>query len=325
MSIYNPNAYGPVAVGLLREKWLPALGPGNPDPHLRPKLEVLTAEQLLAPHPVRDRDMAAACLAGLWLYHDFLDESHEISQTLLTPSGSYWHGLMHRREPDFSNAKYWFRRVGDHPVFEPLARRRRPGGRSLCPAVGGVPAHSDPSGTRSRSSICAKCRSPKGRPAKRCAGKSSSGSGSCCSTTAIATPQNHKDRNQAVLPILMIRYAMILWFMARSGTAINAWQISALVCRFGRHRQAHRAEQFGVVAGRRVRGGQQLLAEEDRVGPGQEAQHLQLPAHAVAAGTEADARLREGDARRGDQPHQLQANRPAPRPPAACRRSAPGS
>jgi hypothetical protein len=64
--------------------------------------------------------MAKCCLAGLWLYHDFLDESHTLSQEIHTTSGSYWHGFLHRREPDYSNAKYWFERVGNHPIFEPL-------------------------------------------------------------------------------------------------------------------------------------------------------------------------------------------------------------
>jgi hypothetical protein len=65
--------------------------------------------------------MARCCIAGLWLLHNYLDESHRISQGISTTSGSYWHGIMHRREPDYSNAKYWFRRVGDHPIFPDLA------------------------------------------------------------------------------------------------------------------------------------------------------------------------------------------------------------
>src|SRR5262245_10917568 len=105
---------------ILKEKRLAPVGPGSPNLSLTAKLHSLNVESAFAPDVIQDRDMAAACLAGLWLYHDFLDESHAISQSIDTATGSYWHGLMHRREPDFANAKYWFRRVGNHPVFELL-------------------------------------------------------------------------------------------------------------------------------------------------------------------------------------------------------------
>src|SRR5262249_11844556 len=52
---------------------------------------------------------------------DFLDESHAISQDLHNAEGSYWHAVMHRREPDAWNSKYWWRRVGKHPVFAQLS------------------------------------------------------------------------------------------------------------------------------------------------------------------------------------------------------------
>jgi hypothetical protein len=61
-------------------------------------------------------------LAGLWLYFSYFTESHEVAQELHTPEGSYWHGIVHRQEPDDWNSAYWFRRVGKHPIFEPLSQ-----------------------------------------------------------------------------------------------------------------------------------------------------------------------------------------------------------
>jgi hypothetical protein len=100
---------------LLAPDRLNELGPAEPNVAMRADLEAL-------PHKlvVKDRDFAQACYAGLWLLHDFIDESHNISQELDTIEGSAWHGILHRREPDYWNAKYWFRRVPAHPIFADL-------------------------------------------------------------------------------------------------------------------------------------------------------------------------------------------------------------
>jgi len=103
---------------------LPPLGPGTPRSHLEQRLSEVTPEALFKA-TVIDADSAACCLAGIWLWNGFLDHSHELSQSFDTYEAAWWHGIMHRREPDASNAKYWFRKVGDHPLFSTLGERVR--------------------------------------------------------------------------------------------------------------------------------------------------------------------------------------------------------
>lgn len=71
-----------------------------------------------------------ALKAALLQWHEALDESHECSQAIEGQgrhrAGDYWHAIMHRREPDYGNSKYWFRRVGTHPIFSDLGRRADP-------------------------------------------------------------------------------------------------------------------------------------------------------------------------------------------------------
>lgn len=119
--MFDPSAYGPELARLLLPERLNALGRGSPHTEARASLERLSVEQLLAPHQVIDQQMGELCRAALWLYHDCLEESHRISQSAASATGCYWHALMHRREGDFWNSKYWFRQVGQHPVFERLA------------------------------------------------------------------------------------------------------------------------------------------------------------------------------------------------------------
>ena len=51
-----------------------------------------------------------------------------VSQSLDTPTGSFWHAIMHRREGDFATSKYWYRRAGTHPVFATIDQAGGSGG-----------------------------------------------------------------------------------------------------------------------------------------------------------------------------------------------------
>ncbi len=62
--------------------------------------------------PIADPKVFALVRGALLNAVDALDAAHRIFQDDSSDLGSYWHGVMHRREGDFDNARYWFRRAG---------------------------------------------------------------------------------------------------------------------------------------------------------------------------------------------------------------------
>ena len=100
----------------------PGLGPGprhgvSPLPALNRQLDEWLAASGLA-------DARAELLrASILLWHDHHNAAHGIVQDSETKDGSYIHAILHRREPDYGNAKYWFHRVGKHACFIDLAER----------------------------------------------------------------------------------------------------------------------------------------------------------------------------------------------------------
>jgi hypothetical protein len=100
-------------------------GPAALDRTPRPRVSTATRlRQVLAPALEalpRERQDALLSLALLW--HDDHDGAHGLCQAHEgDPDCDYVHALLHRREGDFANAKYWFREVGPHPAFLVLAQ-----------------------------------------------------------------------------------------------------------------------------------------------------------------------------------------------------------
>jgi hypothetical protein len=135
-------AFDRTKYGAAFERWIPedlyrSLGPGKLDCAIEAELDQLSTDALFSPKTIADDDMARLCLAAVWLAHDGLDPCHAICQDVHNNSGSYWHGIMHRREGDFSNAKYWFRRAAGHPA-----------GAGILDAVRRIPVVDDPRAVR---------------------------------------------------------------------------------------------------------------------------------------------------------------------------------
>ncbi len=113
----------PRALAVIEAAPSPGLGAAPKCRATRQAIESLVADQTSICESNGNCENEKLALSALWLLAGELDRSHSLSQAVEATSGSYWHGIMHRREGDFWNSKYWFRRVGAHPVLQQLAER----------------------------------------------------------------------------------------------------------------------------------------------------------------------------------------------------------
>ncbi|HAM71478.1 MAG TPA: hypothetical protein DCM86_07540 [Verrucomicrobiales bacterium] len=103
---------------LIEGPGLADLGPG-PRASALSRVAIDPVVDAALPHS-RGRDLVRA-LVLLW--NDHHEEAHALVQDLATREANLIHAILHRREPDFANASYWFHRVGAHPLYPRLGAR----------------------------------------------------------------------------------------------------------------------------------------------------------------------------------------------------------
>ena len=91
----------------------------------------LSDSELAGGREILDARQFALIRGGVLYVLDEIDDAHRIFQEESSDEGSYWHGMMHRREGDFDNARYWFRRAGRLAVFSDIQDAARSGSPSM--------------------------------------------------------------------------------------------------------------------------------------------------------------------------------------------------
>jgi hypothetical protein len=80
-------------------------------------LEVLKG--LLSESQISSRSLTAALM---WLRIGEIEHAHTIVQDDKSSMGSYLHGIVHRLEGDYWNAKYWFKQVRDSQLLSSVGK-----------------------------------------------------------------------------------------------------------------------------------------------------------------------------------------------------------
>ena len=119
------SSWSPEVQGLLESfeplRGLVARTPSGTGDRMEERLAALFPEQVgLSSNALGSRDWELF-LGGMLYAANALKEAHSLFQEVHSAEGAYWHGILHRREGDFSNALYWIRRAGRIPALAGMA------------------------------------------------------------------------------------------------------------------------------------------------------------------------------------------------------------
>ena len=129
--------------GLMATPEPPELGPGPRNGvHPEAALQKALDEHFRGKNLASEGEQLVRALILLW--HDHLNAAHVIAQDVANADGAFVHGIVHRREPDYGNAGYWFHRVGKHPAFADSGGKR--GDTGWIEGRCGFAGESDPKG-----------------------------------------------------------------------------------------------------------------------------------------------------------------------------------
>jgi len=122
---WNPKDYGDEVASILAlaengQRLIPLVRGKICSGEARRRIQSQSAQKLF---PAASTPEAAA--SGLYLYFSCWEDAHQTAQAIETPEGSYWHAIVHRQEPDAGNASYWYKQVGEHPIFPQLLEAAR--------------------------------------------------------------------------------------------------------------------------------------------------------------------------------------------------------
>ena len=114
-------SYSAFITDFLRKVQLPRLSAREPLPDKQLIQQTAAAKE----HEIaRANGPQATCARSLLLLAaGDLDQAHRMVQEMSTPDAAYIHGVIHRIDDDFNNARYWFRGARTHPAGTEMYRR----------------------------------------------------------------------------------------------------------------------------------------------------------------------------------------------------------